>query len=314
VPPNKKRLFLFCKMMASLVGHDSPVYGVAFSPDGHLVATASHDKVVKVWSGRGEFVRDLRGHKGQVWSVDFCYDGTLLVSAGGDNRALLWSTRDWTIKATLGPHSNEVVDAKFSRQGGLVATASLDYCARVFKVSGELVHKLQGFGDWVRSVSWAAGGWLSACSDDKKVRLFDAKSGSLMKELSGHAHRCLDVAVSPDDALIASASSDDTARVWRASGECVATLKGHTGAVTGVAWRGDGRYLATVGWDGRLLIWDLSWEVVEALEVGCPHQEWVCRVRWGVGGDLVAATNESNEAKMISVSKCVRLTPSEGVR
>ena len=52
-----------------LSGHTNMVYGVAFSPDGRLVATASWDKTAKVWDvTSGQEVRTLFGHTAEVWA------------------------------------------------------------------------------------------------------------------------------------------------------------------------------------------------------------------------------------------------------
>ena len=64
------------------------------------------------------------------------------------------------------------------------------------------------------------------------------------------------VAFSPDGQLLASASVDNTVRLWRvADGRLLRTMKGHDRSVTSVAFSPDGRLLASASWDKTVLLW-----------------------------------------------------------
>ncbi|MEU6742758.1 WD40 repeat domain-containing protein [Streptosporangium sandarakinum] len=75
-----------------LTGHTDEVNGVAFHPDGHLLATTSEDKTVRLWdTATGKLISaPLTGHTALVVGVAFHPDGHLLATASSDKTVRLW--------------------------------------------------------------------------------------------------------------------------------------------------------------------------------------------------------------------------------
>ncbi|NES01554.1 MAG: WD40 repeat domain-containing protein, partial [Okeania sp. SIO2F4] len=65
----------------SLHDHEDWVNGLAFSPDGETIATASGDYTVKLWNRQGKLLQTLIGHEDWVNGVAFSRDGETIATA-----------------------------------------------------------------------------------------------------------------------------------------------------------------------------------------------------------------------------------------
>ena len=122
--------------VATLMGHESPVLSVTFSPDGKFLASGSDDKTVKVWEAEGWWeVATLRGHGG-VYSVTFSPNGKFLASGSDDNTVKVWEVDSWREVATLKGHEGSVYSVTFSPDGKFLASGSEGKTVTVWEVGG----------------------------------------------------------------------------------------------------------------------------------------------------------------------------------
>jgi len=90
------------QLVPNFRAHDKEIHGIAFSPDGTLLATGDEDGLVRIWNcaaladGKMELrlAKTLTEHKGIVNSVAFSHGGTRLVSCSNDGTARVWLLRE----------------------------------------------------------------------------------------------------------------------------------------------------------------------------------------------------------------------------
>ena len=78
-----------------LQGHTSPVFSVAFSPDGRHIVSGSNDRTIRVWDAQtgGQVGNPLQGHTSSVRSVAFSPDGRHIVSGSDDKTIRVWDAQ-----------------------------------------------------------------------------------------------------------------------------------------------------------------------------------------------------------------------------
>ncbi len=73
-------------------GHTAWVRSLAFSPDGKILASGSHDRTIRLWNVEtGVCAAILTGHTSGIQSVVFSHDGKTLASGSNDKTVRLWS-------------------------------------------------------------------------------------------------------------------------------------------------------------------------------------------------------------------------------
>jgi WD40 repeat protein len=290
------------RLTRTLIGHEDLVRGVAFSPDGTLLATTSYDCTVRLWDlATGQPARTLTGHEDVVRGVAFSPDGTLLATACYDCTVRLWDLATGQTTRALTGHDRAVRGVAFSPDGTLLATASDDRTARLWDLAtGQTTRTLTGHESTVDALAFSPdGALLATASYDCTARLWDLATGQPARSLTGHEGDVNEVAFSPDGTLLATASDDRTARLWDlATGQTTRTLTGHEDAVRGVAFSPDGAMLATTSNDKTTRQWDLATSKCIRVHIG--HTNAVVGVAFSPDGTMLATTSSDCTVRLWS--------------
>ncbi|KAI0157624.1 WD40-repeat-containing domain protein [Xylariaceae sp. FL1272] len=179
--------------------HDKDINAIDVSNNAHLFASASQDKLVKIWSiEEGEVQGILRGHRRGVWSVCFAPLNTpvlqgeqgsvagkgVAITGSGDKTIKLWSLTDYTCLRTFEGHSNSVLKV-----------AWLNIPPQEERSKKPIL--------------------ITSAGGDGLVKVWDVNSGENECTLDNHEDRVWAVAVHPETNMIVSGSGDSTVTFWK---------------------------------------------------------------------------------------------------
>jgi WD40 repeat protein len=112
----------------SVEGHT--VRGVAYSPDGRIIASCGDDKTIKLLNAaNGRLLHTLTGHEAYVWAIAFSPDGRWLASSGGpgDETVRIWDViSGQMLRVFESGQTNIISHVAVSPDGRLVAAGSFN--------------------------------------------------------------------------------------------------------------------------------------------------------------------------------------------
>ena len=298
-----------CRLCGVLRGHEHGVWGVAWSPDGQRIATASGDRTARIWDAEtGSEHAVLHGHHDWIEGVAWSLDSKRVATASYDGTARIWEAETGSELAALRGHEGWVWDVAWSPDGRRIATASGDRTARVWdtETATELA-TLHGHEHGVRGVAWSPDGQrIATASGDRTARVWEVETGTELAVLRRHENSVADVAWSPDGQRIATASGDRVVRVWDVEpGVELAVLRSHQEGVRGVAWSPDGQRIATASGDCTARVWDIETSLELAVMRG--HQDRVADVAWSPDGRRIATASADRTARVWDIETSLEL-------
>jgi len=164
-----------------------------------------------------------------------------------------------TAFAQLRGHGGPVRALAISPDGQTVVTGSFDSTAIRWSLARNAAEQVLRFhADAVNAVLLLRDGRSATAGADGRIAIWTPGKTEPDAVLEGHTAPIVALAASTDGAMLASASWDQTVRLWPLAGGVPRVLEGHAQNVNGVAFAPDGRTLVSVSYDQSVRIWSLS--------------------------------------------------------
>jgi WD40 repeat protein len=265
------------------------VYSVAFSRDGHVMASGNSDGTIRLWNVADPAhprplgqplpsppVQSSAGGTAVVQSVTFSPDGRTLASGDNIGNIQLWDVADPTRPHLLGQAvisgGWSIQSVTFSPDGRTLAVGDYGGTIRLWDVANPAHPRPLGqrqadaTGASVVVAFGPGGHILASGSLDGTVRLWDATDPAnprpLGQPLTREGAGVNSVAFSPDGHTLASGDYSGTIRLWDVADPAHPRPFGPIltggGAVASVAFSPDGQTLASGSLDGTIWLWDVA--------------------------------------------------------
>jgi WD40 repeat protein len=241
--------------------------GVAFSPDGKLLASADARGGVRVWDvARGE-ERLLKGRPRARLRGCVSPDGRVLATVEqgyypAARHVCLWEAATGRLLRRIGGDEIEVNAVAFSPDGRVLAAgvrANYEHNLVLLweAATGKPLGRCQGRPALIKFLAFAPDGRSLACGTADHVHLYALPGGEELRRFAGPDTGLMAGAFAPDGKALVTAGEDGALRVWDvASGREERRLSAHGGyPVADVTFSPDGRRLASVGGDGFVSLW-----------------------------------------------------------
>jgi len=254
------------------------------SPDGKLIASVGHYRVIKIFDAVNN--REIvlpEVYLLHVHSICFSNDSKKLfvLHSNRTTRVKIFTVKVFDIESGQYLSNDYQLGfgyvAEISPNGKYLALVSRDNTVKIFDIATrQEVISLIGHADDVRQVCFNSDGTLLACASQDEIKIWDVQSGREVCSLGAEEADTGEFTFSPDGQLFAQVSSNDTTiKLWNIETRQELLAMDIVGGederyVSSLVFSPDGQMLASGYGNGRRNVWDVSTGVLLRSFEGLP--------------------------------------------
>lgn len=281
----------------TLIGHANVVSAIAVSSVSSVLASASHDQTVKLWSLRSkELIRTLMAHSDRVNSVVISPNGQWLASASHDKTVKLWWLETGELRYTLVGHRYNVLDVAFSPDSRTLLSASNRETRLWSTQTGNLLRPLCDYHvDPVRVATVSPAGVCILGCMSGNLECWDGQTGERLQSLATETGGVTSIAFSPDgQQLVCSVSR--TLQLWNlAAGQRLRMLEVSADGSLSAAFSPDGQVIASGG-DREVTLWSAA--TGQRLNTLVGHTGAVRSLAFSADGSVLISASQDRTIKL----------------
>ncbi|MBK9747151.1 MAG: TIR domain-containing protein [Anaerolineae bacterium] len=237
------------------------INALALTTDGNKLVVALNDQSLLVLdAATGEVLATMPPTFNVISELAISPDGQSVISGARNGVLYLWNINDGSLIRRFTGHTSEIFSLSFSADGEFVVSSANEPTARLWNVAtGALVREIETTNVNIVALSPDGRNVLSGSTIDGHIRLWNAKSGSVVQEFTNDTSVAAPIIFSADGRRVLIGTGGSGIRLWDVdSGQMERILEGHSGALLDVAFTPNAETAVSVSIDGTMRVWDLD--------------------------------------------------------